>query len=136
MKTVKKTTRKAYGAIKYESVEHYHAAQTEDVKEILEQLRKCIHKAVPHLTEKISYNMPAFCIDKVLVYYAANKSHVGFYPTTGPIIAFSKELEKFQTSKGAIQFPYNEKLPIGLITKIVKFRKEEEEERVRNKKKK
>jgi len=70
--------------------------------------------------------MPAFKQHKVLVYYAVHKAHIGFYPTSNPIVHFKKELQKYHTSKGSIQFPLNKSLPLTLIKKIVKFRAEAE----------
>jgi uncharacterized protein YdhG (YjbR/CyaY superfamily) len=66
--------------------------------------------------------MPAFKMNKVLVYFAVGKKHIGFYPTPTPIKFFSKELESFKTSKGAIQFQLDKKVPLTLISKIVKYR--------------
>lgn len=110
------------GKIAYQSIDHYHSTLSREVQSLLQELRMAIKQAAPKSTEVISYNMPAFKMNKVLVYYAAAKNHIGFYPTPGPIIAFAKELSKYETSKGAIQFPIHEKLPIALIKKIVKFR--------------
>ena len=106
----------------FQSIDHYHSFFTQEIKSKIEELRQAIKSAAPKSVEVISYNMPAFKMNKVLVYYAVAKNHIGFYPTPGPIIAFAKELSGYQTSKGAIQFPINEKLPLPLIKKIVKFR--------------
>ncbi len=108
------------------SIEDYHSEQTEAVQVKLEQLRKAIKQAAPKATETISYGMPAFKQNKVLVYYAAYKAHIGFYPTPNAIVAFNAELTKYKTSKGAIQFPINDPLPLALIKKMVKFRLEED----------
>ena len=72
--------------------------------------------------EVISYNMPAFKLKKVIVYFAAHKEHLGFYPTSKPIEAVKEELTNYKFSKGAIQFPYSQALPAGLIKKIVNYR--------------
>ncbi len=93
-----------------------------DVKRKLEQIREVIRKAAPQSQEVISYGMPAFKQHGVLVYFAAAKEHIGFYPTPAPIQFFADELTEYKTSKGAIQFPYNKPLPVRLITKIVKYR--------------
>ncbi len=106
----------------FQSIDQYHSTLPLEIQSKVQELRMAIRQAAPKSTEVISYNMPAFKMNKVLVYYAAAKAHIGFYPTPGPIIAFEKELSKYVTSKGAIQFPINEKLPITLIKKIVKFR--------------
>lgn len=111
--------------LKFEDINEYHACQPAGIQKILEQLHKTIKQAAPEATETISYSMPAFKQNKVLVYYAACKEHIGFYPTSGPIVHFKEELEKYNTSKGAIQFPNNKPLPLSLIKKIVKFRIDE-----------
>ena len=111
---------------KYRNIDEYHALQPAYIRETLEKLRQAIKQAAPISTETISYSMPAFRQNNVLVYYALNKAHIGFYPTPSPIIHFKKELEKYSTSKGAILFPINKPLPLTLIKKIVKFRLKED----------
>ena len=61
----------------------------------------------------------------VLVYYAAAKHHLGFYPTPGPIEAFREELAPYRTSKGAVQFPLDHPLPENLITRMAQYRLQE-----------
>jgi len=112
--------------VKIIGVEEYISKFPEDIQKILQQIRAAIKKAAPKSVEIISYGMPAFKQNKVLVYFAANKNHIGFYPTANPIKAFSKELASYKTSKGAIQFPLNKKIPLTLISKITKFRVEED----------
>jgi uncharacterized protein YdhG (YjbR/CyaY superfamily) len=97
-----------------------------EIKIKLESIRITIKKAAPKASEVISYGMPAFKQNKVLVYFAAGKNHIGFYPTPNPIKIFSKELEAYKTSKGAIQFPLDKKIPLSLISKITKFRVKED----------
>lgn len=99
------------------------------MRELVEKMRQAIRKVAPQVTETISYGMPAFRQNKVLVYYAVHKKHIGFYPTPGPIIHFKKDLEKYNTSKGAIQFPIDKPLPIVLIKKIVKYRVEKDKQK-------
>lgn len=111
---------------KFQSIDEYHAAVPTGEQQLLQQLRECIRKAAPNATEVISYGMPAFKQNKVLVYYALNKNHIGFYPHSSPIAFFKKELLSYKTSKGAIQFPLSKPLPLALIRKIVKFRLEED----------
>jgi uncharacterized protein YdhG (YjbR/CyaY superfamily) len=112
-------------SVKYQTIDQYHATQPPEIQVLLAQLRMVIQQAAPMASETISYGMPAFWQDKVLVYYAGNKGHIGFYPTPGPIVYFKKELEQYNTSKGAIQFPLDKPLPLSLIKKIVEFRIEE-----------
>ncbi len=123
---------------KFKTVDEYLSASPENTKAILEELRKVIRQAAPQAEELISYNMPAFKQHGVLVYYAAYKNHIGFYPTASPIKVFKDELAIYKTSKGAIQFPIEEPLPHGLIKKIVKYRVKEvlEKASIKGKKKK
>lgn len=114
----------------YKDIDAYHALQPLEWQEKLEQLRQAIKQAAPMATETISYGMPAFKQNSVLVYYALNKKHIGFYPTPNPIEHFKKELESFKSSKGAIQFPLDEPLPLALIKEMVTFRLEEDRQRL------
>lgn len=108
----------------YNNIDEYINMFDGDVKKKLQQLRQEIKDTVPEAEEIISYGMPAFKLRKVLVYFAAYKNHIGFYPTSSAIIEFKKDLAKYKTSKGAIQFPLNKPLPLELIKNIVKFRVE------------
>lgn len=111
--------------VKLSNIDEYISLFSKDVQVILESLRQTIHKAAPKAEEAISYQMPTFKLNGNLVYFAAYKNHVGFYPTPSGIEAFKKELSKYKSSKGAVQFPIDKKLPLGLITKIVKYRVKE-----------
>ncbi len=92
---------------------------------LLEEMRETIRQAAPRAEEVISYNIPAFKQNGILVYYAAHKQHIGFYPTSSGIRNFEKELVGYTTSKGAVQFPFNKPIPKTLVKKIVKFRVKE-----------
>lgn len=117
---------------KFESVAEYLSAFSE-IRPKLEELRDLILKAAPGAEELISYNMPAYKWNGMLVYFGAAKAHVGFYPTPSAIKAFSKELEGYQTSKGAIQFPLSKPIPKALVRQIVRFRMLENEEKAKAK---
>lgn len=109
------------------TIDKYNQNQAERIQPQLELIRQAIRDVAPEAEEVISYNMPAFKQNKVLVYYAVNKNHIGFYPTPSPILHFQKELKPYKTSKAAIQFPLNQPLPVDLIQKIVKFRIKEDQ---------
>lgn len=111
---------------KIKSIDDYINQYPDEIKSKLKTLRATIMKAAPKAVEVISYGMPAFKQNKVLVYFAVNKNHIGFYPTANPIKVFSKELEVYKTSKGAIQFQLDEKIPLALVSKITKFRVKED----------
>jgi uncharacterized protein YdhG (YjbR/CyaY superfamily) len=116
------------------NVDEYILRFPKEVQQKLELLRTTIKKAAPKATETISYKMPAYKQNGILVYFAAYKNHIGFYPTSAPMIFFSKELAGFKTSKGAVQFPVEEPLPLKLITAMVKFRVSADVEKVKTKK--
>ena len=104
------------------AVDKYLEGFPQEVQNQLGQLRQIIRLAAPEADEVISYGMPAYKWKGILVYFAGYKSHIGFYPTSSGIEAFKSELTGFKWSKGTIQFPVGQPLPIGLITRIVKFR--------------
>lgn len=122
--------------VTYESVEQYISAYAPEVQEILQTLRKVIREAAPEAEEKISYQMPTFFLHKNLVHFAAFKNHIGFYPAPQGIEAFKEELAKYKGAKGSVQFPIHEPLPYELITRIVKFRVEENQQQAAGKAKK
>ena len=112
-----------------ETIDEYIAIQPMEKRATLEKFRSIIQKAAPKATEVISYGMPAFKQEGILVYFAAFKNHYGFFPTSSPIIAFKKELLPYKTSKGAIQFPIDKPLPIKLIQAIVQLRITQDKEK-------
>jgi len=122
--------------LKFKTVDEYFATLTEDTKSILQEVRETVKQAAPQAVDVISYNMPAIKSNGVLVYYAAYKEHIGFYPTASPIKVFENELTPYKWSKGAIQFPINRPMPFDLISKIVKFRVQEDAARAKAKSKK
>jgi uncharacterized protein YdhG (YjbR/CyaY superfamily) len=108
------------------TIDEYIAKSPRDVRDILEQLRQVIRDSAPQSEEAISYGMPAFKLNsKTLVYFAAHKNHIGFYPTSSPIEVFRQELTPYKHSKGAVQFPLDRPIPFDLVRKMVKFRVEE-----------
>ena len=118
---------------RYTSVEEYLAGQPKETREILEGLRETIRRAAPRARERISYNMPAYDMNGVLVYFAGYKAHIGFYPTGSGIAAFQKDIAGYESSKGAIRFPLGHPLPNALITRIVKYRLKENLEKAKRK---
>jgi uncharacterized protein YdhG (YjbR/CyaY superfamily) len=107
---------------RFTTVEEYISGFPAKTKALLKEMRKLIKATAPGAEEVISYNMPAFKLNGMLVYYAGNKAHIGFYPTSSPIRVFKEELSGYKTSKGAIQFPIETGIPASLVKKIVKFR--------------
>ena len=104
------------------SVSEYIEAAPDAARRKLREMRACIRKAAPDATEGLKWGMPAFSYKRILVTFAAHKSHIGFYPTPSAVKAFAKELSKFNTARGSIQFPLEKPLPLLLIRKITAFR--------------
>ena len=111
--------------IKPTTVEEYINAAPADVQERLWQLHECIKKAAPGAVEELKWNMPGYSYQKILVTFAVFKQHIGFYPMESAIKAFAKDLAKYKTASGSVQFPLDAKLPLPLIKKIVLFRVKE-----------
>jgi uncharacterized protein YdhG (YjbR/CyaY superfamily) len=104
------------------TIDEYIAGFPRDVQQILEKIRKTIHAAAPAAEEAISYQMPSFKLKGNLVYFAAFKRHIGFYPIPSGIGKFKAELSVYMQGKGSVQFPLDKPIPYGLINRIVKFR--------------
>ena len=112
----------AYKA-KFANVDEYIATFPENVQPVLETLRRTIKEEAPESTEAIKYGMPTFMFHGNLVYFAAWKKHIGFYPITAAMEESIDELADYKTSgKGTIQFPLNQPLPLPLIRTLVQFR--------------
>jgi uncharacterized protein YdhG (YjbR/CyaY superfamily) len=104
------------------SITEYIAAAPKEARKKLREMRACIRKSAPGATESLKWGMPAFSYQRILVTFAAHKQHIGFYPTPSAVKAFAKELTKFATASGSIQFPIEKPLPLALIRKITAFR--------------
>jgi uncharacterized protein YdhG (YjbR/CyaY superfamily) len=109
----------------YIKVDDYILGFPTDVQEALQIIRQLVKKEVPDATEAMIYGVPGFKYnEKNLIAYAAFKKHIGIYPEPITIEHYKKELQRFKTSKGAIRFPLDEALPITLIQRIIKYKKE------------
>jgi uncharacterized protein YdhG (YjbR/CyaY superfamily) len=120
----------------FKNIDDYVSTFPADVQKVLQEIRRTIQKAAPQAEEAISYQMPTFKLNGNLVHFAAWKNHVGFYPTPSGTSEFQKEISEYVFAKGSIQFPLDEPMPLGLITKIVKFRVKESQEKQKAKVKK
>lgn len=110
----------------FRNIDEYISLQSPELQPLLQKVRETIHASAPGADEYISYAMPSFRYNgKILVYFAAQKSHLGFYATPSANIAFSKELKGYKSSKGAVQFPFDRPVPYDLIRKMVRYKLEE-----------
>lgn len=105
-----------------QSVDDYIQSYPPEVQQRLNAMRAAVKNEVPQAEERISYGMPAYFIKGPLVYFAAFKNHIGLYPAGSSIEILAAEIENYKHSKGAIQFPLSQPLPLDLITRIIKFR--------------
>ena len=119
---------------KVATVDEYIQLIQEEARPAFEAFRSMLVNVVPDAEEGINYGMPCIKQNGILVYYACHKKHIGFYPYPNAIKVFSKKLEGYVTSKGAIQFPLGRALPEELIAEIVRFRINENEEKALQKK--
>jgi len=103
-------------------IDAYISGFPEAIRKLLQEIRDTIKKAAPEAEEVISYGMPAFRQKGMLVWFAAFKNHIGFYPIPSGIEAFKEELTAFKGTKGSIHFPLDKPLPVELIFRIVSFR--------------
>ncbi len=100
----------------------YIAGFPENVQALLKDMRQIIHAAAPQATETIRYDMPTFQLNgKNLVYFAAFKKHIGFYPAPRSVDAFKARLSAFNGTKGGVQFPLDKPIPADLVTDITKY---------------
>ena len=107
---------------RWQNIDDYIQAYPKDVQVLLEQMRLTIRRTAPSAEETISYSMPAFKQKGVLVWFAAFKNHIGFYPGASGVAHFKKDLSRFKNAKGSVQFPHDKPLPLALISRIVRFR--------------
>lgn len=114
----------------FKTMDEYIKAFPKDVQSILETMRQTIRETAPEAVEAISYQMPTFKLDgKYLVYFAAWKNHIGFYPIPSGIKTFKRELSQYRGAKGSVQFPLDKPVPYDLVKRIVMFRVKENQEK-------
>ena len=105
-----------------ETIDEYISAFSPDVQAILQQIRQVVRSAAPDAQETISYQIPAFKLDGVLVYFAAFKKHIGFYPPVRGDARLEKAVSPYAGEKGNLRFPLDQPIPFDLIERIAKLR--------------
>jgi uncharacterized protein YdhG (YjbR/CyaY superfamily) len=117
------------------TIDEYIAVSPTSIRDVLEKIRQAIKESAPEAEEAISYGIPAFRLgDRELVYFAAWKNHVGFYPTPSGAEAFKKELSLYKQGKGSVQFPLDKPIPYDLVKKIVRYKVKENIEKMKGRK--
>jgi len=106
-------------------IDQYISGFSSEIQAILQEIRVTIKKAAPEAQEAISYQMPTFKLNGNLIHFAAFKNHIGVYPAPTGIEQFRKELSAYKGGKGSVQFPFSLPMPYDLISRIVKYRVQE-----------
>jgi uncharacterized protein YdhG (YjbR/CyaY superfamily) len=108
---------------KVKTIDEYLARLSDDKRVALQKLRKTIRAAAPRAEECISYQLPAYRLNGMLVAFGATANHCAFYPmSAATVAAYSDELKDYDTSKGTIRFQPDNPLPAALVRKLVKAR--------------
>ncbi len=107
------------------TIDSYISGYPAEVQTLLQQMRATIHKAAPKAEEAMKYGIPTFVLNGNLVHFGAFNRHIGFYPASSGKSTFRKEFSVYKGAKGSVQFPFGMPLPLALITKVVKFRAQE-----------
>jgi len=105
-----------------QTIDEYISAFSPEVRAILQEVRQVVRSAAPGAQEAISYNIPAFKLNGVLVYFAAFKQHIGFYPPIRGDSRLEKAVSQYAGEKGNLRFPLDQPIPYALIERITKLR--------------
>lgn len=107
---------------KFTTIDAYIASKDDVVREKLNTIRALIQELAPDGVEAISYGIPTFRLNGNLIHFAGYKGHIGLYPGAACIEQFTNLFRGYVYSKGTVQFPLNEPLPVELIRQIVLLR--------------
>ena len=106
--------------MKFSTIDQYIKAAAPEARAILHEIRSIVHRIAPDAEETISYQMPAFRQERVFIYFAAFKKHIGIFPPVRGSASLMKSLERYSGPKGNLQFPLAEPMPYKLIERVVK----------------
>ena len=106
-----------------ETIDEYILAQDEEIQSHLRSIREAIRDELPDATEKISWSMPTWWQGHNIIHFAAQKKHIGLYPGPEAVVQFAEKLDQtgYKYSKGSIQIPYSDDLPLILIAEIASW---------------
>ena len=117
------------------NIDDYIDAFPPKVQVILERIRRTVRKAAPEAEEIISYRMPAFRQNGILVYFAAFRKHIGLFPPVSGDKTIEKAISVYAGPKGNLQFPLDQPIPYELIGRIVELRMKQSLAKAKGKKK-
>lgn len=107
------------------TIDEYIARYPDEVQVILEKIRAIVATVAPDAHERISYRMPAFWQQGILIYFAAFKSHIGIYPPFSGDAKLERALARYRGPKGNLKFPLDEPIPYELIRRLVRRKLEQ-----------
>lgn len=110
---------------KSKTVDQYIALFPEDKQLVLKSIRSAIQEVAPNAEECISYQIPTYKQNGILLSFAAFEKHIGFYPTPSGIEKFKSAFSEYKSAKGSVQFPMDKTIPLDLIKEITRFRVKE-----------
>jgi uncharacterized protein YdhG (YjbR/CyaY superfamily) len=116
-----KNTNQDHYCVKINTIDEYIAAQTEEVRPLLQSIREAIRAALPDAAEKIAWRMPTFWQGENIIHFAAFKKHIGLYPGEEAVTTFSERLRGYKTSKGAVHLPLDKPIDYKLIADIARW---------------
>lgn len=119
-----------------DTIDDYIAACDPAVRPILQKMRELVHEIAPEAEERISYRMPAFFQEGVLIYFAAFKEHIGLYPPVSGDEKLLAALAKYAGPKGNLKFPLDQKMPYALIQRVIRRRLQENREKAAGRRRK
>ena len=120
-RTFKRREQSHYCGKAPETIEEYIAAQPEEIRRYLNEVRGVLRAALPEAEERISWSMPTYWKKHNIIQFAGFKNHVGLYPGPEAVREFAERLKEYKTSKGTIQFPYSGTVPAELISDIARW---------------
>lgn len=103
------------------TIDHYIKEQPESIQHLLTSVRDKLREVLPEAEERISWRMPTFWKKQNIIHFAAYKNHMGLYPGDLAVAHFADQLRAYKTSKGAIQFQFDEPIPLELIAEIARW---------------
>jgi uncharacterized protein YdhG (YjbR/CyaY superfamily) len=115
-----------------QTIDDYIAACAPEIQAILRQIRETVKAAAPLATQTISYRMPAFKQNGMLIYFAAFKRHIGLFPPVRGDASLMRAVKPYAGPKGNLQLPLDKPMPYALIRRIVKARVRASREQTRS----
>ena len=104
------------------NMDEYIGAFSPDAQDIPQKIRLVVRGAAPDAQETISYQIPAFKLNGTLVYFAAFKKHIGFYPPISGDARLEKAVSRYAGEKGNLRFPLDQPIPYNIIERVTKLR--------------